>query len=471
MRTGNFLFLILLCTSAVFAQSGEPLEIRGKTFSGQIINGENVREFEGDVFIVQGAVRINCDRAIQYLNKNEAELIGKVVVVQDSIIIRTERGYYYGNTKIAYSKVGVSLTDGHVQLNSKNGFYYFDEKRSFFYDNVTLQDNISDMKADRLTYYDDNDKAVAAGNVQVSDTASTIFADSLIHFRQTKITNAFNNVRIYNPTNRLAIFGNVLEDDGIKNYSKVTGKPFLIRIDTTNTGALDTLLISAQQMESFDDSTKKMIVKDSVKIIRHNFVSVNELTIFHQKNDYLQTYRRESDQSSPVIWNENTQLVGDTINITLKDNRLAKIEMRYESSIITPNKDSVYRFDQLSGRNINMFFDDGDLSRTEVDGNVLSIYYMYEEDTPNGLLKSSSERAKIFFDNRKVIDVHFYGKPVSEYHPENEITGKEKDFTIPTFRIFSNKPKKENLLLSRKDVLAYLIKDSKYYAEKLNPKK
>jgi hypothetical protein len=26
-------------------------------------------------------------------------------------------------------------------------------------------------------------------------------------------------------------------------------------------------------------------------------------------------------------------------------------------------------------------------------------------------------------------------------------------------------------LLSRKDVLAYLIKDSKYYAEKLNPKK
>ena len=147
------------------------------------------------------------------------------------------------------------------------------------------------------------------------------------------------------------------------------------------------------------------------------------------------------------------------------------MDINANASIITSNKDSVYRFDQLSGKKIKMFFDDKGLDRTEVYGNVLSIYYMYEDSVPNGLLKSSSERAKIFFKNKTVADVRLYGKPVSEYHPENIILGKEKDFTIPTFRIYSDKPTKENLLFKRKNILTYLMKDTQYYAGKPSTKK
>ncbi|MEK6553430.1 MAG: hypothetical protein AABZ54_08290, partial [Bacteroidota bacterium] len=282
---------------------------------------------------------------------------------------------------------------------------------------------------------------------------------------------AFNNIRIYNPSSRLAIFGNKLEDDGEKNYSKITDKPFLVSIDTLSNGALDTLIISAKMMESFDDSLKKLIATDSVKIVRKNFASVNEQTIFYQKNDQIQTFKREMDITSPVIWNEDAQLVGDSINIFLKENRLDRMDINANASIITSNKDSVYRFDQLSGKKIKLFFDDDGLSRTEVYGNVLSIYYMYEDGEPNGLLKSSSEQAKIFFKDKTVVDVRLYGKPVSEYHPENIILGKEKDFTIPTFRIYSDKPTKENLLFKRKDILTYLMKDVQYYAGKLSTKK
>ena len=147
------------------------------------------------------------------------------------------------------------------------------------------------------------------------------------------------------------------------------------------------------------------------------------------------------------------------------------MDINSNASIITANKDSIYRFDQLSGKRIKMFFDDKELSRTEVYGNVLSIYYMYEEGEPNGLLKSSSEHAKIYFKDKAVADVRLYGKPVSEYHPENIIVGKEKDFTIPTFRIYSDRPTKENLLFNRKDILNYLMKDVQYYAGKLSTKK
>ncbi|MCX6170573.1 MAG: hypothetical protein NTX65_14600 [Ignavibacteriales bacterium] len=462
-------FLILV--GSICAQSSEPLQIKGASFSGRVVNGETIQEFEGNVIIIQGAVRITCNKAIQFVARNEAELIGNVIVTQDSIIIKTEHGFYDGNKKVAFSKVGIALTDGHVQLESKNGYYYFDEKHSYFYEDVKLHDSASNMSSDHLNYFDDNDKAVAVGNVQVTDTSSTVFADSLIHFRNTDETYAFKNIRIYNPSNRLAIFGNKLEDFGKKNYSKITDKPFLVRIDTTETGQLDTLVISSKTMESFDDSTNKLVITDSVKIVRKNFASLNGKTFYYKKGDRIETFRRENDALPPVIWNEETQMSGDSISLFMKDKRLQMINIEANASIITANKDSVNRFDQISGKNIKLFFNKDGLERTEVEGNALSIYYMYEENEPNGLIKSSSAKAKILFKNKNVSNVRFYGKPVTEFHPENLIVGKEKDFTIPTFRLFSNRPTKENLLFNRQDILTYLIKDLQYYAGKLNTKK
>lgn len=463
--------MILFIAGITYAQEDNRIQVVGDSLVGKMINGESIREVHSHVVMTQGTVRITCDNAVQYIARNQAELMGNVIVTQDSIVIKTDRGFYYGDTKTAYSVSGIWLTDGHVQVNSQNGYYYFDEKHSHFYGNVKLADSLSTLTSDKLDYYDNEDKAVAVGNVIVQDTASTILADSLIHFRNDKITYAYKHVRVYDPNNKLAIFGNELENHDKKNYSRISGSPFLVKVDTTSTGKLDTLFISAKLMESYDDSTKRLIATDSVRMMRQNFASVNGQTFYFQKKQKLQTFRRENDQLPPVVWNDNTQLTGDSIFVYTKDNRLDWMDIRSNASIISTNKDSVNRFDQISGKKIKLFFDKEGLARTEVEGNVLSIYYLYEDKESNGLLKSSSERAKVFFKDRETKDVRLYGKPASEYHPENTIAGKEKDFTIPTFRIFSNRPTKENLLFVRKDVISYLIKDSRFYAGKVSPPK
>jgi lipopolysaccharide export system protein LptA len=457
---------------AVFAQTGDNLlQITGSLFSGMMVNGESIRKVNGNVVMTQGNVRITCDSAVQYIARNMADLMGHVIVKQDSITIKTDRGFYYGDTRIAYSTSSVWLTDKHVKLSSQNGYYYFNEKRSDFSMNVKMVDSLSSLSAARMFYYDDEDKAVAFGNVQVKDTASTIFADSLIFYRRTKTTDAFKNIRIYDPVNRLAIYGDKLQNIDSLKYSVVTGRTFMAKIDTADSGKLDTLFISAQKMEAYSDSTKRLIATDSVKILRTEFSSVNGQTFYFQNEDKLKIYIREVDEHPPVIWNELTQLIGDSVNVYLKKNNLDWIDVRSNASIITMYKDSVNRYDQISGNNLKLFFSDSGLTRTEVLGNVLSIYYLYEEKEPNGLLKSSAERAKIYFSEKKVNDVKLYGKPVSEYHPENMIKGKEKDFTIPTFRLYKNKPTRLSLLQTRKDIPYYLTKDKKYYAGKPNTKR
>jgi len=455
----RFVILLIFFASCLFAQD-EMIRVIGDSLVGKTIDGESVREVHGNVIMTQGKVTITCNKAIQYIARNEAELIGNVVVVQDSIVITTNLGYYYGNTKIAFSSSGVKYTDGHVNLKSQNGYYYFDEKRAYFYENVFLNDSLSNLSAGKLNYYDDDDMAVAVGNVIVKDTASVIKADSLIHYRNDLKSYAYNNVNIIDPNSNLLISGTYLESDRNSNYSKILGNPLLIKIDTTDSGELDTLVIASRMMEVYSDSTKRMVATDSVKIVRGDISSVNNYTIYYRGEQRLFTLKRENDLSAPVLWNENTQLLGDTVNIMLDDNRLKEMLINNNALIVTDNELYPFRYDQISGNNIKMLFGKSGLESTEVMGNVLSIYYLYEEDEPNGLLKSSSENAKLVFKDNAVDDVRLYGNPVSEFHPENLIEGKEKDFTLPTFIIIKDRPVKEKLLLNNE----YLLKTLNEFA-------
>lgn len=449
-----FVFIVFIIgLSCVFAQEDNTIRIVGDSLVGKMVNGESIREVHGNVVMNQGKVIITCGKAIQYIARNEAELIGNVVVTQDSITINTDLGYYYGDSKVAFSKSGVKYFDGHVHLQSQNGYYYFDQKKAYFFENVRLNDSISSLNSNVLTYYDDKDSAVAVGNVIVKDTSSIIHADSLIHLREKRISFAYRNVSIIDPKNKLVIFGDELESYQKRNYSKILGNPLLIKMDTTKSGELDTLVISSRFMEAYSDSTKQLIATDSVRIVRGEFSSINGYSVYYQNEKHLYTYRRDSDLRSPVLWNENTQLIGDTVNIYTEDSRLSKMHINSNALIVTDNQDYALRYDQISGKEIKMFFGENGLELSEVKGNVLSIYYLYEDGEPNGLLKSSSEEAKIFFKDNGVENVRLYGNPVSEYHPENLVQGKEKDFTLPTFIIIPNKPAKEELLKNKEKLI------------------
>ena len=100
---------MIFCSLADGQTSNELVTVVGDSLTGKIVNGENVREIFGNVVITQGDVKITCDRAIQFLRKNEVELFGDVEVLQDTVRLLTDAGYYYGNDKIAYSDTGIIM--------------------------------------------------------------------------------------------------------------------------------------------------------------------------------------------------------------------------------------------------------------------------------------------------------------------------------------------------------------------------
>lgn len=454
--------LSLFLSMNVSAQErGEMITVVGDSLVGRIVSGETTREVYGHVVLTQGNVIINCDQAIQYISRNDAELIGHVVVKQDSMTINTPRGFYYGDERRAESSSGVQLDDKKVILTADSGEYFFNDDKAIFRSNVTLYDTASTLTSAKLTYFKKEDRALAAGHVKIIQEDNIIDADTLEHFRDSRVTFANSNVRIENRGNNVQIYGEHLIDYAQEFHTIIDEKPLLVQIDTTRsrlpdsliTGTdsiqikLDTLIIKSISMESWRDTINRFEAQDSVKIWRETFASLNDYSVYKKSNEKIITYRRKESDMKPVLWNEETQLMGDSITIFLKDNEVQALEVVKDAFVLSPNEIYQNRYNQISGNKLIMYFDKGDISRVEVEGSVYNVYYMYtEEQKPNGLTQASAESASLRFVNKRVKEVRMYGSPKSEYYPENMVGGKESTYALPRFNLITNRPKKEELL-------------------------
>lgn len=432
-----FLAFIIICGQ----ENVSKLKIVGDSLKGKVVDGRSIREVIGNVVITQDDVTITCNKAIQFIAENNAELIGNVVIVQDSVIIKTERGKYFGTSKVALSDSSVYLNNKKMDLTADRGSYNLNTKIANFYGNVNFRDSATNLSSQKLVYRKEIEEIIAVGSVVVSDTASNINADSLIHYRNTRFSKGFGNIIIESKKNNLTIFGDTLVDNKKENVTKISGSPFLTQIEELKNGEFDTLFIKSKLLESRNDSSQSLYAIDSVQIIRGSFLSDNDFTIYNRKTDQIKIFKQEN-QPKPVLWYESTQVVGDSIYLYLDSSRIKNVDIIRDAMLISEDSTYKFRFNQMSGDTINLSFNHSKLSQTKVTGNVLSIYYLYEEKEPNGLLKSSARQIIINFENNKVSEVKLFGNPISEYHPENLVVNNEKSFTLPSFFIYSNKPDK-----------------------------
>ncbi len=151
-----------------------------------------------------------------------------------------------------------------------------------------------------------------------------------------------------------------------------------------------------------------------------------------------------------MLWFGNSQLTGDSVTIFLKENEISKLDVDGAAFILSQDEDYPERFDQISGDKIILSFENSAINKTEIFGNTLSIYYLYDNGKPNGLNKSSSKNAVINFVDKKISTIQLYKSVEAEYYPENKVKGKELSFTLPRYIYYKNRPTSEELIYNLK---------------------
>lgn len=455
--------IIMLAFSLLSFAQDKQITVLGDSLVGKTIDGKPFREVYGNVVLTQGNVTIKCNKAIQDIVANNAELIGNVVATQNNITITTPRGFYYGNQRKSWSNSGIKLDDKKVILTADKGEYYFDEDRAFFQQHVKLYDTVTTMTSVEMTYYQKENRMVAVNNVKIIDKENDIDADTVDYLRYERVAIADGHVKLFNRVNNLTIYGDHIEDYAKNVYTLANKNPLLIQYDTVfversdtlnnevikrRVPSIDTLVIRSKKMQAYRGEINTFIATDSVELVRNDFSSRNNRTIYYKNDDKIITYKIAPTETQPILWQANSQLTGDSTTIYLEKNKIKKLDVKGAAFVLSMNKIYNERKDQIAGDFLSILFDSSKIKRTDVTGNVYSMYYMYDRNEPNGITKSSSQKAAILFNNNQVSQVRLYGTPNSEYYPENMVIGKEPSFTLPQYVFYDIRPVKEKILSS-----------------------
>ncbi|MFM7023806.1 MAG: OstA-like protein [Flavobacteriales bacterium] len=474
--TSFFILALFFSSPLLKAQSGmflsdkkEYVEILGADYLESTRPGE--QKLVGHVRLKQGNVMLACDSAFiyeknndfyayghVYMNKRDSVktycdvmkyygekkltiFSGNVRMISDKTIIETDQLYYQNEKNNAYYLDGANIKADKAKIYSKKGYYNTSTKLINFKKNVVVKTADFSIISDTLTYHTPTQKTMFNGptniisksikiyceagyfdelkqesvfrkNAKIIEKAQIIYADSIHRNSRTYITDAYKNVRAIDTVEHLAITGN----HGI--FYEKAGKSVMTEnamleqlIDN------DTLFLHADTLKALNDTVrkeKKIYAYYGVRFFRKDLQGSCDSMTYFPSDSLIRLYRE------PVIWSGESQITGDYIELFIYGGKIRELRIHKNGFIISNNGPDTY--DQIKGRDMIGYFDDGKMKKMKVTGNGQTIYYVKENDGSYvGANQADCSNLIITFKDSKVSKIKFLVKPVATFHPIDKV--------------------------------------------------
>ncbi len=421
--------------------------------AGRLVKREHVDAqvfLDSVVFYHEGAY-MYCDSAYLYDNQNTFEAFSNVVIEQgDTLFIYGDYLHYDGNTRLARLRDNIRMEDNQATLFTDSLNYDRVDNLGYYFDGGMLVDDDNELTSFWGQYDPDSKDALFSNTVKLVNENFTIFSDTLKYNTETKVADIlgpstivsdsgfiqtshgwyntetedaklFNRSEIYsNDTtqvligdtiiyNRLSgdaeVFGNMYMEDfkqrailygnyGTYNeqteYGMATDSAYVIDYSQS-----DSLFLHGDTLKMLTDSIYKDIkAYYNVRFYREDMQGVCDSMSFVQRDSTLYLL------GDPVLWNDENQVLGERIDVRLNDTTIEMAHVReYALAIQSREKDGQYN--QISGRDMKIYFDNGELRHLLVDGNAESLYYLVEGDSIGSIIGlNKTESAYLSMDFR-----------------------------------------------------------------------
>ncbi len=429
-----------------------------------------IAEVFGNVHINDADTVNTYAQYLKYIgNERVAYLKKKVKLTDGKAQLFTENLEYNLQTGIATYKDGGRVINGKTVLTSRDAVYYSDTKDVFFQKEVHLTDPKYDMTADSLRYNtafknayfispthiisDDGIIDTRSGSYNL-ETGEAVFLDKTTFRDSTRFISgnkvAFDeksgivqiegNGKFVDSTNNVIILGNQLLIDKKNSTFLATRKPVMILYkDNDSTYVAADTLFSGRRM--YDSTLQKVVnttdtLNQEIKVntatkatdsIRY-FLGFHNVRIF---NDSLQAvsdsmYYSTEDSvfklfQKPVCWNDRTQISGDTMYLFTENQQAKRLYVFNNSIVINRTREGFYN--QLSGRNMNGYFKDGNIDYIRTKGSPAeSIFYPQDDDSAYiGMNRSKGDQIDIFFVKKELNKIKFVNDVDGILYPLRQI--------------------------------------------------
>lgn len=440
------------------------------------IGGRKIQKLIDSVWLIQGTTNIYCDSAYldkltnsaqafghvkiidevdpldissNYLeyngNSRVANLRGDVVMKDDSSTLYTDNLDYFRDIKTGKYFEGGRLVDATNDLTSKRGFYNSETKQAEFYDSVVLVNEEFNLYTEWLLYDTQTSKSVTKGYTlgitadgdslrtargllynrqtryaevyygQIVNQDFYIEADTLLSFDSISTYKAYKNIEMISATDSITIYG----DEAIYNKENQTALAYENAYMRKMIQG-DSLFIKGDTLfsDQSNPDNKYLTAYNSVEMFKSDMQGVADSVSYNFTDSTINMF------TDPIIWAQDSQISADSIDIILINDKVRRMDLAVRSFVIS--KDSLDNYNQVSGRNMKVYFKDGLLERTNVSGNGESIYYVLEDNGSVTMNKTLCSDMALYFDENSVTEIRTYTEVDGELIPLHEIQPVDK---------------------------------------------
>lgn len=309
-----------------------------------------IANIDSDATIISDGSTINTYNATYNTNTHMARLLSPSTITNKDGTIYTDDGDYNTSTKIAnlYAHSRIRTKDNKV-LEGDTLFYDRANGYGEAYGNMILTDNKKQtkLKGDYGYYNEIIDSAFVTGHALALE---------------------------YSKGDTLYMHGDTVR--GFRVINEVLPNPK----DSIATTTLDT--------------THLIVVNPRVRIFRSDLQGVCDSMTFRQQDSLLIMNK------FPIIWSgENRQILGNVIEVHFNDSTADWARLP-ETGFAAEHIEGEY-FNQLSGKKMFATFENGDLRKLNIDGNVMAIYLPLESDsTYNKIVNLESSFLEAHFNEQ-----------------------------------------------------------------------
>lgn len=463
MQKRLYIFLIFILASFMLSYAGKTLIYleHSETLEFDEANYPDCQILNGNVVFRHDDALMYCDKAFFFNKSNNINAHGNIKMIQgDSLTVYADHLYYNGDTKIArlrnnvrlenkeltlytdslnydrknnvgYYFLGGKIVDSTNVLTSTNGKYYPNHDIAVFQNNVVLNNKDFDLFSDTLKYETVGKVAYILGPSDIVQDSTRIYseygwyntikdnaklinnshirdlegrrlsADTLFYNQRTGEAEGFKNVALRDSTQAILLNG------GYGIYNEKTNKGFMVdRATIIDFSSADSMFITSDTIyydASKEDNTH-IKAYYNVQSWHVDFQSLCDSLFYNSKDSTAQMF------GTPILWNENNQITGESIKMYTKNETINKVEIIGSAFIYS--KEDTLAINQVSGKHITAYLTDGKISKADVSGNALSIYFVEEdnesasEDTPTeyvGINRAESSELHLYFGKKNQI--------------------------------------------------------------------
>lgn len=430
---------VLLISVATMQNPGQPqkkiVELKN---AGSLNKRENFDAqifLDSVVFYHEGAY-MYCDSAYLFDETNSFEAFSNVMMEQgDTIFVYGDYLYYDGNTRLARLRDNVRMEDQQATLFTDSLNYDRAANLGYYFEGGMLVDDQNELTSFWGQYSPDSKDALFSNSVKLVNEDFTIFSDTLKYNTETKVADILGpstivsdsgfivtdhgwynteteDARLYNRSeiyssdttkvligdtifyNRLNgigdVYGNMYMEDFEQKtilrggygtyhekteYGMATDSAYVIDYSQA-----DSLFLHGDTLQMFTDSIYKNIKAFyNVRFFRNDMQGVCDSMNYVQRDSILYML------GNPVIWNEGNQVLGEQIDIYLNDSTIEKAHI-HDYALAIQDRQENAQYNQISGRDMKIFFEEGELRHLLVEGNAESLYYIVENDSTGVIL-------------------------------------------------------------------------------------